>query len=448
MQKLACIILAAGKGTRMKSDMPKPLHQVAGQSMVKHVIDAASALSPEKLVVIVGPDMDEMTAEVSPHPTVIQQVANGTGGAVKPAREYLDGFDGDVVVLFGDTPLVTTESITKLIEKRRTSPDTGLVFSGMRPDDPGSYGRMVVENDDVLERIVEFKDANEDEKKITLCNGGIMCADGTRLFDWLEALSNDNAQGEYYLTDLPTIARTENRTTRIVELPTEDMEGINSRADLAHVEKLFQNRLRSEAMENGVTLQDPETTYFSFDTKIEKDVVVGANVVFGLNVEVKTGTTILPFCHFEDCLVREGATIGPFARLRPGTDIGELAKVGNFVELKKTTLGTGSKANHFTYLGDTTVGSKANIGAGTITCNYDGFLKYETKIGDGAFIGSNSSLIAPVTIGDGAYIGAGSAISQDVPENALGVVRGRSLIREKWAKEFRDKKQKEKDEKK
>jgi len=438
MQKLACIILAAGKGTRMKSEMPKPLHAVAGQAMVRHVIDAASALSPEKLVVVIGPDMQALEKEVHPHPVAVQQLANGTGGAVKPAAAHLKGFDGDIVVLFGDSPLITTESIEKLIHERRAHSGTGLVFSAMRSENPGRYGRMVVSEGGILEKIVEYKDATEEERKITLCNGGIMCADGAKLFDWLDRLGNDNAQGEYYLTDLPQIARTENRTARIVELPEEDMAGINSRAELARVEKLFQNRLRQKVMEGGATLQDPETVYFSFDTEIAHDVTIGANVVFGRGVTIERGAEILPFCHLEECIIRKGAKIGPFARIRPGSEIGEEAKIGNFVETKKVKIGKGAKASHLSYLGDAEIGAGANIGAGTITCNYDGFSKFKTVIGKGAFIGSNTSLIAPVTIGDGAYVGAGSALSSDVPEDALAVVRAKTLIRKRWAKQFRD----------
>lgn len=445
MQKLACIILAAGKGTRMKSDLPKPLHPVAGQAMVRHVMDAASALSPEKLVVVVGQDMDALDAAVAPHFVAVQEVPNGTGGAVKPARQYLDGFDGDVVILFGDSPLVTKESIEKLVNARRAHPDTGLVFSAMLPDDPGSYGRMIVEKDDILDRIVEYKDCTEEQRKITLCNGGIMCADGRHLFGWLDRLSNDNAQGEYYVTHLPEIARADNLATRFVELPEDDMAGINSREDLARVEKLFQNRLRKQAMENGVTLQDPDTVMLCFDTEIAHDVTIGAHVVFGRGVKIESGAEILPFCHLEDCVIRKGAKIGPFARIRPGSDIGENAKIGNFVETKKAKFGKGAKASHLSYLGDAEIGDGANIGAGTITCNYDGFLKYKTVIGKEAFIGSNSALIAPVTIGDGAYVGAGSAVSGTVPADGLAVTRAKTLIREEWAKKFRDKKRKEKE---
>ncbi len=445
MQKFACVILAAGQGTRMHSEMPKPLHKVAGQSMVRHVIDAASALSPEKIIVVIGENMGDMAVEVAPHLTAVQKVANGTGGAVKPAAEHLQGFDGDVVVLFGDTPLVTSNSITKLLDKRREHSDTGLVYSAMRLDNPASYGRMVLGDGDILERIVEFKDANDDERQINLCNGGIMCADGTRLFDWLDALSNDNAQAEYYLTDLPAIARKENLSTRIVEVPAEDMEGVNSRLDLAMIEKKFQNRLRIKAMEEGITLQDPDTTYFSFDTKIAKDVTIGQSVVFGVGVEIETGANILPFCHLEQCIVHSNASVGPFARLRPNADIGENAKVGNFVEIKKTKLGRGAKVSHLSYLGDAVVGERANIGAGTITCNYDGFLKYKTVIEADAFIGSNSALVAPVTVGAGAFVGAGSVISSDVPSNALGVTRAKLLISKEWAKNFREKKQAEKE---
>ncbi len=443
-KKLACVILAAGKGTRMKSDISKPLHKVVGRSMVGHVIDTATKLNPDEIIVVIGSDMADMREEVAPHKIVIQEVANGTGGAVIPAKKYLENFNGNIIVLFGDTPLITEDSIEKLLQVMNKSDNTALVYSAMLLDNPKKYGRMIVKNDDILDKIVEFKDASKKEKKINLCNGGIMCADGKYLFDWLGELDCDNSQGEYYLTDLPKIAKKYGKITKIAQIDAEDMEGVNSREDLARVENIFQNRLRRYAMQNGVTLQDPNTVYFSYDTKIAKDTTVGANVVFGTGVEIASNVTILPFSHLEECKIKAGASIGPFARIRPQSEIGENAKIGNFVEIKKTTLGRGAKASHLTYLGDTEVGEGSNIGAGTITCNYDGFLKYKTKIGKRAFIGSNSSLVAPVNIADGAYVGAGSVITVDVPENSLSVTRAKNIIRKNWAENFRKIKQAEK----
>lgn len=443
-EKLACIILAAGKGTRMKSSLPKPLHPVAGRSMVEHVLAAARELNPEKIVVVIGPDMEDVADAVAPWPCAIQVTANGTGGAVLAAKQELEHFDGDIAVLFSDTPLITPDTIRAMIDKRREKPETGLVYSGMMPDDPGQYGRMVLNDDGTLDRIVEYRDATDEERRIRLCNGGILCADGSRLFDWLGKIGNDNDQGEYYLTDLPPIARAENRDTRVAEAPAEEMEGINSRADLAKLEKMAQRRLREKAMENGVTLTDPDSVFFCHDTQLGQDVTIGPNVVFGPGVTVADNVTIHPFCHLEGVAIKAHASVGPFARLRPGTQIGEHAKIGNFVELKNAVMGDGAKASHLSYLGDATIGAKSNIGAGTITCNYDGFLKYKTTIGDGAFIGSNTALVAPIEIGRGAIVGAGSTLSKDIPEDSLAVERSKAKVFEDWATEFREKKSKEK----
>jgi len=442
-RKLGCIILAAGKGTRMKSVIPKPLHAVAGRAMVKHVIAVAEALNPDKIVVVIGPDMEQTTEAVRPYATALQSIPNGTGGAALAAKEHFKDFDGDILIMYGDTPLVTTPTLQKMIDIRRQFPAIGLTYSGMRVTAPNTYGRMVMDDDGTLKKIVEFKDASAEEKKITLCNGGIACADGTKLFLWLAQISNDNAQGEYYLTDLPAIARKDNRQTHVVEVPADEMEGINSRVDLALVEKLFQKKLREEHMLGGVTLVDPDTVYFSYDTLIGQDVVIEPNVFFGPNVKVRNNVHILANCHLTGAEIEEGAHVGPFARLRPGSKIGKGAHVGNFVETKNTHIGAGAKAGHLTYLGDAEVGEKANIGAGTITCNYDGFLKHKTKIGKDTFIGSNSALVAPVVIGNGAYIGAGSTISRDVPDNALGITRAPQINKEGWVPEYRQKKIKE-----
>ncbi len=442
-KKLACIILAAGKGTRMKSDLAKPLHKVAGLPMLSHVIRTAEQLSPEKIVVVVGPGMESVEKIAAPHACAVQEKQNGTGGAVLAAQKALKGFKGDIVVLFGDCPLVSAETIRTMIELKQKN-KTGVVYAAMTPADPGSYGRMVLNKDKTLKAIVEFKDASLPQKKIKLCNGGIICADGERLFGWLSKVTSRNAQGEYYLTDLPPIAKKDGFATRIVEVPCDEMAGVNSRADLAHVEKLAQQKLRSTFMAGGVTLTDPDTVYFSHDTQIENDVIIGPNVVIGSGVSIKKGAEILPFCHLEGVTIGQNAVIGPFARLRPGTSVGEKAKVGNFVEMKKTRLAKGAKVNHLSYIGDADVGARANIGAGTITCNYDGFDKHETVIGDEAFIGSNTCLVAPVTVGKGSMTGAGSVITKDIPDHALSLERGEQTTREGWAAKFRERKNRKK----
>lgn len=435
--RLACIILAAGKGTRMKSALPKPLHAIAGRPMIAHVVAAAEALRPEKIVVVIGADMQAMADAVKPHATAIQHTANGTGGAALAAKDSLKGFDGDILVIFGDTPLITAHSLQRMVDMRRQLPACGVVYSGMRPQDAARYGRMVVDADGTLQKIVEFKDASEAEKKITLCNGGIVCADGAKLFDWLSAVGNSNAQNEYYLTDLPPIAKRDNRAAHVVELPAEEMEGVNTRVELARLEAKMQDRLRERHMLNGVTLTDPASVFFCHDTVIAQDVTIGQCVVFGLGVTVESGAEIRPFCHIEGAHIASGAHIGPYARLRAGSVIGTQARVGNFVETKNATLGAGAKASHLSYIGDAQVGADANIGAGAITCNYDGFLKHKTVIGHGAFIGSNAALVAPVTVGAGAIVGAGSTITKDVPADALALVRAPQTTKEDWARIFR-----------
>lgn len=441
-QKIACIILAAGSGTRMKSDIAKPLHQVASKPMVLHVIDACAALNPEKIVTVIAPDMDDMKKAVGHHDIAYQKTVNGTGGAVLAAKENLKGFDGDILVVFGDTPLVTTGALQKIIDTRHENDKTGVVFSGFNTSDPTGYGRMDLNDDGQLVRIIEHKDANDNERKISLCNGGIMCAEGNHLFNWLENVDNNNAQGEYYLTSLPQIAERHGYTSRVCEIEEEETAGVNSRADLAYVENLMQKRLRARAMENGVTLIDPDSVTFCADTVIEQDVVIHPHVVFGPNVVINSNVTIHAFSHIEGAIVHSGASIGPYARLRPGSEIGQNAKVGNFVELKKTKLGTGSKASHLSYLGDAVIGNNVNIGAGTITCNYDGYNKFETHIADGAFIGSNTALVAPVKVGKGAIIAAGSTVTSNVDDEALALARAHQTQKDGWAKNFKDKQEK------
>ncbi|MFH1158639.1 MAG: bifunctional UDP-N-acetylglucosamine diphosphorylase/glucosamine-1-phosphate N-acetyltransferase GlmU [Pseudomonadota bacterium] len=442
--KLGCIILAAGGGTRMKSALPKPLHKIAGRPMIGHVLAAAEALNPDKIVVVIGSGMEQMAEAVRPHPIAVQQFINGTGAAALAAKDHFNAFDGDILIILGDVPLVTPEALKRMVEIRRRFPAIGLTFSGVRHENPAMFGRMVLDGDRTLEKIVEFRDASDAEKEINLCWSGVICADGAKLFQWLGLIGNDNAQKEYYITSLPQIARNDNRQTHVVEVPAEEMEGANTRVELARLEKIMQRRLREKHMLNGATLIDPDTVYFSYDTVVGQDVVIGPNVFFGPGVKIGDNVEILPCCHIEGAEIMDAAHVGPFARLRPGTKIGKDAKVGNFVETKNTHLGAGAKASHLSYLGDSDIGEKANIGAGTITCNYDGFMKYKTKIGREAFVGSNTVLIAPVTVGNGAYIGAGSTIGWDVPDNALGITRAPQINKDGWAPEFRQKKIKEK----
>ncbi|WP_207476390.1 bifunctional UDP-N-acetylglucosamine diphosphorylase/glucosamine-1-phosphate N-acetyltransferase GlmU [Arenibaculum pallidiluteum] len=441
---LAFIILAAGKGTRMRSEMPKVLHRVAGVPMVGHALAAARALEPERIVVVVGPGMPEVEATVAPHPTVVQHSQAGTGDAVRAARGALEGFFGDVIVLFGDTPLVTPATLGALRAARDAAEDPAVVVLGMRPRDPGAYGRLVANGRGELEAIVEYLDATEAQRAITLCNAGLMAFDGARMWQLLDAIGNANAKGEYYLTDAVTVARSRGFACRVVEAAEEEVVGVNSRADLAEAERLLQARLRRQAMEAGATLTDPGTVWFSADTRVGRDVVIGPNTFFGPGVEIGDRVEIRGFCHFEGVRIAAGAQIGPFARLRPGAEIGPDAHIGNFVEIKNARIEQGAKVNHLSYVGDARVGAKANIGAGTITCNYDGFLKSHTDIGAGAFIGSNTALVAPIAVGDGAIVGAGSVLTQDVPAQALAVARGRQRVIEDWAISFRKRKEAEK----
>ncbi|WP_448191397.1 bifunctional UDP-N-acetylglucosamine diphosphorylase/glucosamine-1-phosphate N-acetyltransferase GlmU [Azospirillum sp. sgz301742] len=441
---LACVILAAGKGTRMKSDLPKVLHRVAGRSMIGHVLAAVGALDPDRVVVVVGPGMEDVAAAVAPAPTAVQESQLGTADAVRAAFGLLEGFSGDVLVLYGDTPLVTPATLRAMVDARAQASDPAVVVLGMRPDDPGAYGRLILDAAGGLEKIVEYLDASAEERAVTLCNAGLMAFDGARMADLIGRIGNDNKKGEFYLTDVVQIARAEGLACAVVEGSAQEVIGVNSRVELAEVEAIMQRRLRRTAMENGATLADPDTVYFSFDTHLGRDVVVGQNVVFAPGVRVGDGVEIKPFCHLEQVTVDQGAILGPYARLRPGAVIGADAHIGNFVEIKNATVEPGAKVNHLTYIGDARVGAKANIGAGTITCNYDGFGKYHTDIGEGAFIGSNSSLVAPVSIGAGAIVGAGSVVTQDVAAESLAVARGRQQTYPGWAADFRDRKRREK----
>ena len=445
MSQIAAIVLAAGKGTRMKSALPKVMHRIAGRSMVGHVLANLAPLAPNSVVVVVGPDMDAVAKEVAPHPTAIQKEQLGTGHAVGAAKGVMGKVAGTVLVIYGDSPFISTATLRRIVERSAAADEPSVVVLGMRPEDPTGYGRLVTTADDRLLKIVEHKDASAEERKIDLCNSGVMAVDGAVIWPLIGKIGNKNAKGEYYLTDIIEFAVASGRICAVVEAATEELIGVNSRAELAGAEALFQERRRTAAMDEGATLIDPKSVFFSADTKIGSDVVIGPNVVFGPGVDVADAVEIRAFCHIEGARIASGAVIGPFARLRPGTEIGENAHIGNFVEAKNAKLGKDAKANHLTYLGDVEVGAKANVGAGTITCNYDGFTKAKTVIGAGAFIGSNTALVAPVTVGPGAIIGAGSVITRDVEADALTVARGTQTDKPGWATKFRTVKQAMKD---
>ena len=441
---IAAVILAAGKGTRMKSELPKVMHPVAGRPMIGHVLETVGRLEAERVAVVIGPDMEDLAQAVQPHPTVVQTVRDGTGGAVKTARELLAGFTGTVLVLYGDHPLTTEETLRRMLAERASDPATAVVVLGFRPADPALYGRLVTQADGTLEAIVEARDATPDQLEIGLCNSGLMAVDGALLFELLDQVGNQNAKQEYYLTDIVALAREAGRRCAFVEGDEEELLGVDSRADLAMAEAVAQRRMRARAMADGVTMLDPETVWLSYDTKLGHDVVIEPNVFFGLGVSVGEGALIKAFCHFEKTKIGPNAAIGPFARFRPGGDIGPNVKIGNFVEVKNSVLEEGVKAGHLAYLGDTHIEPKANIGAGTIVCNYDGFDKYKTKIGAGAFIGSNTSLVAPVSIGAGAIVGAGTVVSKNVEDDALALSRAPQTDKAGWAAEFRARKNKAK----
>jgi len=434
---IAAVILAAGKGTRMKSDLPKVLHPLAGRPMIGHVLEAVAALKPARQLVVIGPDMAALAKAVAPVQTAVQERQLGTADAVKAARAGLGDFNGTVLVLYGDTPLLTPATLAALIEAREFRPEPSVVVLGFRPAEPGAYGRLVVGADGRLEAIVEARDATPAERAITLCNSGVMAIDGRHLFLLLDAIGNDNAKREFYLTDVVKLARARGLVCRHIEADAAELMGVNSRAELAEAEAALQARLRRAAMDAGATLLDPATTYFSHDTRLGRDVTVGPSVVFGPGVTVGDRVEVRAFCQLEGAVVEDDAIVGPFARLRPGARIGRGAHVGNFVEIKNAVLEAGAKANHLSYIGDARVGAAANVGAGTITCNYDGFVKAHTDIGKGAFIGSNTALVAPVAVGDNAIVGAGSVITEDVPADALAVARGRQKTSKGGAAKFR-----------
>lgn len=446
IDRLAAVVLAAGKGTRMKSDRPKVLHPVAGRPMIDWVLDAATSIGAEPVVVVTAPDQSMVRAAVAGRATtVVQPEALGTGDAVKPARPALATIaagGGTVLVLFGDTPMIRPATLLRMVEARAGHDRPAVVVLGFEPADPALYGRLVLGADHGLERIVEARDAGPLEREITLCNGGVMAIDAAELSSMLDAIGNANAKAEYYLTDIVAIARERGRRCAVVTCEPVEPMGVDSRAGLAAAEAAMQVRLRAAAMEGGATLVAPETVFLSHDTRLGRDVTVYPHVVFGPGVAVESGVEIRSFSHLEGARVASGAIVGPYARLRPGADIGADAHIGNFVEVKNAVIEPGAKANHLSYVGDARVGQGANLGAGTITCNYDGFAKHHTDIGAGAFIGSNTALVAPVSVGDGAIVGAGSTVTRDVPADAVTVVRGPEKTIPGGAARFRSRRKK------
>lgn len=417
----AAVILAAGKGTRMRSNTPKALQRVGGVPMIRHVLASLDPLAPETIVVVISPDQSDIADEVSPLATAVQKEQLGTAHALSAAMADIPEDVETVLVLYADAPLTRTETLGMMLDQRRGGAD--IANLGFEAANPGLYGRLILNGEGDLERIVEARDATEDELKITLCNTAIIAVNRRKLDGWLAKVGNDNAKGEYYLTDLIEISRNDGARCASVTIDEREFIGVDDRKAQARAEAELQARLRDKALEDGVQLIAPETVFLSVDTSFGQDVVVHPHVVFGPGVIVEDGVEIKSFSHLEGTVLRKGSDVGPYARLRPGTDIGEGARVGNFVEVKNTVLGEGAKANHLTYLGDSEIGAKSNIGAGTITCNYDGFNKARTEIGEGVFIGSNTALVAPVSIGDGAMVGAGSTISGDVKDGGLAVTR-------------------------
>ena len=439
-RSVAAIVLAAGKGTRMKSDLHKVLHPIAGQPMLSHLLASVDTLAPEHKVVVVGAGREQVEPLVASQggSVVVQDPQHGTAHAVLQARESLVGFSGDILILYGDTPLVSTATMERMLARLNAADAPGVVVVASRPSDPAAYGRILADADGTIVKMVEHKDATEAEKAVDLCNSGLMAVRSEELWSLLDRVGNDNAAREYYLPDIVMLAASDGRRSAMIETGADEVAGINSRAELAAVEALWQQGRRARAMADGVSLVAPETVWFAFDTEIARDTRIEPNVVFGPGVRIGEGVRIRAFSHIEGASIGAGAEIGPYARLRPGAEIGEQAKVGNFVEVKKARLGKGAKVSHLSYIGDADVGASANVGAGTITCNYDGFLKYRTNIGAGAFIGSNSALVAPVSIGAGAMVAAGSVITRDVEADALAIARGAQEAKPGRAKRFRE----------
>jgi len=439
-RRFAVVILAAGQGTRMRSDTHKVLHPIASRPLLLHLLDRVDALGADKRVVVVGKGREQVEKAISGRGVelAIQAEQKGTGHAVQQAASALQGYDGPVLILYGDTPFVEAETLRRMIDRLNGDGGPGVVVLGSTPPDPLKYGRIILGKGDHIARMVEFKDATEEERAVRLCNSGMMAVRARDLFRWLSEVGNDNAAHEYYLPDIVNIAAAEGRDAVVIEGDPYETAGVNSRAELAHLELEWQRRRREQVLDEGATLIDPESVWFAYDTKLGRDVTVEPHVVFGPGVEVADGAVIKAFSHIDGATIGVRASIGPFARIRPGTKLGDGTKVGNFVELKKAEVADGAKVNHLSYVGDATVGAGANIGAGTITCNYDGYGKYRTVIGAGAFIGSNTALVAPVTVGDGAVIGAGSVITEDVEPDALAIERSEQRGVAGWARRFRE----------
>jgi bifunctional UDP-N-acetylglucosamine pyrophosphorylase / glucosamine-1-phosphate N-acetyltransferase len=432
------IVLAAGEGTRMRSARPKVLHAIAGRSLLAHVLEAVAAVRATSTAIVIGPAQDEVAAEarlvIPDAACFVQHERQGTAHAVLAAKSALEQEPDDVLVVYGDTPLIRPHTLRLLLEPLAAG--ASVAVSGFRPRDPAGYGRLITRGKELL-AIVEETEASENERAIGLCNGGLMALAGKSALAILQRIGNHNRKGEFYLTEAVRIARAQKLAAVAVEVEEDDVRGINTKKELAEAEAVAQQRLRKAALEAGVTLVAPETVFLCADTKFGKDVVVEPYVVFGANVTVEDGAVIHSFSHLSGAHIGKGAAVGPFARLRPGTRLGEDARIGNFVELKEATVDAGAKVNHLSYIGDAHVGAGANIGAGTITCNYDGHAKHRTEIGKHAFIGSNSALVAPVEIGEGAYVGSGSVITENVPSDALALARGRQVVREGWATRLR-----------
>jgi bifunctional UDP-N-acetylglucosamine pyrophosphorylase / glucosamine-1-phosphate N-acetyltransferase len=436
----AVVILAAGQGTRMRSDTHKVLHPIACKPLLLHLLDSVDRLGAEKRVVVVGKGRDQVEVALKGRDVAIAHQAEqkGTAHAVSQAKDALAEYDGAVLILYGDTPFVEADTLKRMLDRLDGEGGPGVVVLASTPDDPLKYGRIILGEGDRIAKMVEYKDATEAERAVRLCNSGMMAVRAKDLFRWLDKVGNDNAAGEYYLPDVVNIAAAEGRDAVVIEGDPYETAGVNSRAELAHLELDWQRRRREQALQDGATLIDPESVWFAADTRLGRDVTVEPHVVFGPGVEIADGATIKAFSHIEGATIATKAVIGPFARLRPGAKIGEKAKVGNFVEVKKSSLGPGAKANHLSYIGDAEIGADANIGAGTITCNYDGFGKYGTVIGEGAFIGSNTALVAPVSVGAGAIVGAGSVITKDVEADSLAVERSEQKGIAGWARRFRE----------
>jgi bifunctional UDP-N-acetylglucosamine pyrophosphorylase/glucosamine-1-phosphate N-acetyltransferase len=439
-RRFAVVILAAGQGTRMRSDTHKVLHPIASRPLLLHLLDTVDALGAERRVVVVGKGRDQVEAAIAGRDVsiAVQAEQKGTGHAVQQAAEILGSYAGPVLILYGDTPFVEAGTLRRMLDRLDGDGGPGVVVLASCPADPAKYGRIILGEGDRIAKMVEYRDASEEERAVRLCNSGMMAVRAGDLFRWLDQVGNDNAAREYYLPDIVNIAAAEQRDAVMIEGDPYETAGVNSRAELAHLELDWQRRRREQVLDEGATLIDPESVWFAYDTRLGRDVTVEPHVVFGPGVTVGDGATIHAFSHIEGASIGAKSSIGPFARIRPGTQLAERTKVGNFVELKKAQVGAGAKVNHLSYVGDAVIGAHANIGAGTITCNYDGFGKYQTNIGAGAFIGSNTALVAPVSVGDGAIVGAGSVITRDVEPDSLAIERNEQKGVAGWARRFRE----------